>query len=134
MVELKRWVAKQASDNGQIVEDSELADQAIFDRLDRDVEFRSVTTRLVQRYGYLLPNLNPESDIAKEQDLVLKERARRFVQLEAQEDAAPPAAQQTQNNNKENPDEKGTHILRFAKPGLRYARFVTKAVDATACG
>ena len=95
MVELKRWVAKEATDNGQIVEDSELTDQAIFDRLDRDVEFRSVATQLVQRYGYLLPNLNPESDIAKEQDLVLKERARRLVQLESQEDSAPRSSKQT---------------------------------------
>ena len=99
LVELKRWVAKEATDNGQIVEDNDLTDQAIFDRLDRDLGFRSVATQLVQRYGYLLPNLNPDSDAAKEQDLILKERARRFVQLEAQEDAAPPAAQQTQNND-----------------------------------
>src|SRR5215831_1689245 len=55
MVELKRWVAKEASDNGQVVEDSSLTDQAIFERLDRDVAFRSVATRLLQRYGYLLP-------------------------------------------------------------------------------
>jgi len=102
LVELKRWVAKEATDNGQIVEDNDLTDQAIFDRLDRDLGFRSVATQLVQRYGYLLPNLNPDSDAAKEQDLILKERARRFVQLEAQEDAAPPGAQQTQNNNKDN--------------------------------
>ena len=103
LVELKRWVAKEATDNGQIVEDNDLTDQAIFDRLDRDLGFRSVATQLVQRYGYLLPNLNPDSDAAKEQDLILKERARRFVQLEAQEDAAPPAAQQTQTD-KENPE------------------------------
>jgi len=34
-VELKRWVAKEATDNGQIVEDSSLTDQTIFDRLER---------------------------------------------------------------------------------------------------
>src|SRR4029077_9027768 len=34
LVELKRWVAKEATDNGQIVEDGALTDQAIFDRLD----------------------------------------------------------------------------------------------------
>jgi len=86
LVELKRWVAKEATDNGQVVEDSALTDDAIFDRLDHDVEFRSVATRLVQRYGYLLPSPNPDSEFAKEQDLVLKERARRLVQIEAQED------------------------------------------------
>jgi hypothetical protein len=86
LVELKRWVAKEATDNGQIVEDSSLTDDAIFDRLEHDLQFRSLATRLVQRYGYLLPNVNPESAFAKEQDLVLKERARRLVQIEAQED------------------------------------------------
>jgi len=66
MVELKRWVAKEATDNGQIVEDSDLADQAIFERLDRDIVFRSVATRLLQRYGYLLPATNPDSSQGKE--------------------------------------------------------------------
>ena len=34
LVELKTWVAKEATNNGQVVEDSMLTDQAIFDRLD----------------------------------------------------------------------------------------------------
>jgi polysaccharide export outer membrane protein len=87
LVELKRWVAKEAADNGQIVEDSNLSDQAIFDRLDHDVAFRSVATRLLQRYGYLLPSPNPDSSLGKEEDLILKERARRLVQIETQEDS-----------------------------------------------
>ena len=86
LVELKRWVAKEAADNGQVVEDSNLSDQAIFERLDHDVVFRSVATRLLQRYGYLLPATNPKSTKGKEEDLILKERARRLVQIEAQED------------------------------------------------
>jgi protein involved in polysaccharide export with SLBB domain len=87
MVELKRWIAKQASDNGQVVNDADLTDDAVFDRLTTDVVFRSVATRLVQRYGYLRPGINPDSDMGKEQDLVLKERARRLVQIESQEDS-----------------------------------------------
>jgi protein involved in polysaccharide export with SLBB domain len=87
MVELKRWVAKEATDSGQVVEDSSLTDQAIFDRLDQDVAFRSIATRLLQRYGYLMPTPNPDSDFAKENELVLKERARRLVQIESQEDS-----------------------------------------------
>src|SRR5229473_3950919 len=86
MVELKRWVAKLATDSGQIVEDSNLTDQAIFERLEQDVSFRSVATRLLQRYGYLMPTPNPDSDFAKQKELVLKERARRLVQIESQED------------------------------------------------
>src|SRR5258707_13204755 len=86
MVELKRWVAKEATDNGQVVEDSNLSDQAIFERLELDIAFRSVATRLLQRYGYLMPAANPDSDFAKEKELILKERARRLVQIESQED------------------------------------------------
>jgi protein involved in polysaccharide export with SLBB domain len=86
LVELKRWMAKEATDNGQVVEDSKLTDQAIFERLERDIAFRSVATRLLQRYGYLMPTPNPDSDYAKEKQLVLQERARRLVQIEAQED------------------------------------------------
>jgi len=86
LVELKRSVAKEATDSGQIVDDSNLTDQAIFERLEQDIVFRSVATHLLQRYGYLLPTSNPDSDIAKEKELVLKERARRLVQIESQED------------------------------------------------
>lgn len=87
LVELKRWVAKEATDNGQVVDDANLTDQAIFDRLEQDIAFRSVATRLLQRYGYLMPAANPDSDFAKEKELVLKERARRLVQIESQEDS-----------------------------------------------
>jgi protein involved in polysaccharide export with SLBB domain len=87
MVELKRWVAQEATDNGQIMSEEDLTDSAVFDRLARDLRFRSVATRVVQRYGYLLPNVNPGSPMGKEQDLLLKERVRRIVQMEAQEDS-----------------------------------------------
>lgn len=87
LVELKRYVATEASNNGQVVQESNLSDQAIFARLDSDIKFRSVATRLLQRYGYLQPSHNPDSNYAKEEDYVLKERARRLVQIEAQEDA-----------------------------------------------
>jgi protein involved in polysaccharide export with SLBB domain len=87
LVELKRLAIKEATDNGQIVEDSSLTDQAIFERLEQDIKFRSLATRLVQRYGYLLPSFNPESEIAKQRDFILKERARRQVQVEEREDA-----------------------------------------------
>jgi len=87
LVELKRLAIKEATDNGQIVEDSSLTDQAIFDRLDQDIKFRSLATRLLQRYGYLLPAFNPDSELAKQRDLILRERAKRQVQVEAREDA-----------------------------------------------
>jgi len=101
MVELKRFVAKEASDNGQVVEESKLSDQAIFERLDRDIKFRAVATRLLQHYGYLLPSPNPDSNFAKEQDYVLKERARRLVQIEAQEDAESLKPENADQNERE---------------------------------
>ena len=87
LVELERIVEKDAIAKGQLVEDSDLTEQAIFDRLDDDPALRAVATRLLQRYGYLSPRVNPDSEIGKEQELILKERARRLVQIEAQEDA-----------------------------------------------
>jgi protein involved in polysaccharide export with SLBB domain len=86
LVELKRWIAKEASENGQVVSEEDLTDNAVFDRLSTDVLFRSIATRMVQRYGYLRPNFNPDSELGKEQELLLKERVRRQIQIEAQED------------------------------------------------
>src|SRR5205807_986335 len=88
----------EATDNGQVVDDASLADQAIFERLEQDIVFRSVATRLLQRYGYLLPAANPDSDLGKEKELVLKERARRLVQIESQEDSE---SLRPQANNRE---------------------------------
>ena len=83
IVELKRWIARDAADNGQVVEDSSLTDEAIFERLEHDVEFRSYATLLLQQYGYLTPTLNPESDLGKQQELLLQARARVQAQQEA---------------------------------------------------
>ena len=85
MVELKAWVAKDATDHGQLISDSDLTDQAIFDRLDTDVEFRSVATRILQKYGYLLPKVNPDSPQGKEQQLVVQERAKWIAQDEEEQ-------------------------------------------------
>ena len=86
LVELKRWMAKEASDSGQVIAEEDLTDTAVFERLATDVKFRSVATRLVQKYGYLLPTINPESEMGKQQEFVLKQRAKRLEQAEAQEE------------------------------------------------
>ena len=83
MVELKRWIAKDATDHGQLISDSDLADEAIFGRLETDIAFRSVATLLVQKYGYLKPTVNPESIEGKEQQLLMQERVRFLAQQEA---------------------------------------------------
>jgi protein involved in polysaccharide export with SLBB domain len=85
MVELKRWVAKDATDHGQIVSDPDLTNENIFERLEMDVQFRSVATMLLQRYGYLIPKLNPESDAAKEHELLIAERTKRLAQIQEEE-------------------------------------------------
>ena len=82
MVELKNWVAKDATDHGQLISDADLADQAIFDRLESDIQFRSVATRLMQKYGYLLPMVNPDSPQGKEQEILVQERAKWLSQDE----------------------------------------------------
>src|SRR5215813_4574323 len=73
MVELKRWVAKEATNHGQIIDDSDLTD---------DVQFRSIATMVVQRYGYLVPQVNPDSAAGKEQEFLAKERAKLLVQIQ----------------------------------------------------
>jgi polysaccharide biosynthesis/export protein len=88
MVELKTWVAKDATDHGQIVTEADLANDAIFDRLETNIRFRSVATRLLQHYGYLVPNINPESRLGKEQELLIQERVKWLAQDQEQELAA----------------------------------------------
>ena len=80
LVELKHLVAKDATDHGQIVSDSDLTDDAIYQRLETDVQFRSYATALVQRYGYLLPKMNPDSDVGKERQLLIEERTKWLAQ------------------------------------------------------
>ena len=84
MVELKRWVAKEATDHGQIISESDLTNDAIFDRLDNDVRFRSVATSLLEKYGYLVPQVNPDSPMGKEQELLIQERVKWVSQEEAE--------------------------------------------------
>ena len=87
MVEVKRWVAKDATDQGQIITERDLADDAIFERLQDDVRFRSVVTQLLQRYGYLMPVVNPDSAAGREQELLVQERVKWLAQEEEQQRA-----------------------------------------------
>ncbi len=82
LVELKRWVAKEAADHGQIVSDAELADRAIYARLAMDLKFRSVATQLLERYGYLVAQVNPKSELGLERQLVLQARANQIAQAQ----------------------------------------------------
>ena len=85
LVNLRRWMARDAASHGQIVRDEDLTDDAIFERLETDVQFRSVATSLVQQYGYLVPNVNPTSDLGKEHELLVQERTKWLAQREEEE-------------------------------------------------
>jgi polysaccharide export outer membrane protein len=85
MVELKRWLAKDATDHGQVITDADLTNDAIFERLEGDIQFRSVATAMVQQYGYLVPKLNPDSELAKEHELLVQERVKWLAQSREQE-------------------------------------------------
>ena len=76
LIELKSWVAREAANQGRLLTDTDLADAAIFERLRSDSSFRAVATRLLQRYGYLSPELNPDSPSGKQQDYLIKERVK----------------------------------------------------------
>jgi len=128
LVELKLWIAKDATDNGQVVEDADLSEDAIFERLDRDLAFRSVATRLLRRYGYLMPTPDPNSNLGKEQEFVLKERARRMVALETEDKDYPRTGRDRQaqaagrgsacdpRQGAEEPCEPGSAVQRSAQP------------------
>lgn len=75
MVELKRLLAQDAGASGQILEESDLTDSSVVERLNSDFRARVLATRLLQRYGYLVPRVNPGSDLEAEQKLVRQERA-----------------------------------------------------------
>jgi polysaccharide biosynthesis/export protein len=108
MVELKRWVAQDATNQGQIVTESDLTEDAIFRRLESDVRFRSIATALLQRYGYLVPNTNPNSELGKEQELLVQERVK-WISQEEEEARAQAASQAQDKLEKARKCEQGDH-------------------------
>ena len=103
MVELKHLVARLATDNGQIVKDSDLTDDAIFSHLENDIPFRARATRLLQQYGYLQPKPNPGSLAAQEQQVLVQERLKVMqAKLQQQEQKESPPAE-TKASLTENP-------------------------------
>ena len=78
MVELKRAIAEDAGESGQILEESDLSEGAVTERLREDLRTRVLATRLLQRYGYLLPKVNPDSELAAENNLKMRARAQQL--------------------------------------------------------
>jgi protein involved in polysaccharide export with SLBB domain len=86
MVELKRLLAQDAGVSGQIIEESDLTDVAVGERLRSDLRARVFATRLLQRYGYLVPRVNPDSDLEAEQKLVREDRAQMIARAAERRD------------------------------------------------
>jgi polysaccharide export outer membrane protein len=79
MVELKRAMAQDAGASGQLLEESDLSEAAISERLREDLRTRVLATRLLQRYGYLLPRSNPDSEAAQEQKALMQVRVQQLA-------------------------------------------------------
>ena len=87
MIEIKRLLAMRASNHGQLLTENDLTDQAIYDKLSSDVEFRSAATQLLQHYGYLLPTYNPKSEVGQERQLLIQQRAIQLARMQQQQNA-----------------------------------------------
>lgn len=88
MVELKRQLAEDAAMYGQLLEESDLTEATIADRLREDQHSRVLATKLLRHYGYLIPRLNPDSDIAAEHALDLRERSQQLERAHERRDAS----------------------------------------------
>ena len=78
LVDLQNWVARDATEHGQMVDERQMSKDGIFDRLGSDLRFRAVATRLLQRYGYLTPEVNPNSQMGKQQQIRLLAEQKRL--------------------------------------------------------
>jgi hypothetical protein len=121
MVEFQRMLAQYASASGQLLEESDLTESAVAERLREDLRTRVLATRLLQRYGYLVPKINPDSDLAQEQKLFLQERAQQLVRArersEARQELSPgeltaacDVRQQTDCDAQENPRQRARFL------------------------
>jgi polysaccharide export outer membrane protein len=98
MVEFKRLLAQDAGVSGQILEESDLSETSVAERLRLDLRVRVLATRLLQRYGYLVPRLNPDSDLEAEQKLVRQERAQMLARAAVRRDAEGETSTAGRNN------------------------------------
>jgi len=87
MVELKRAIAEDAGESGQILEESDLSEGAVTERLHEDLRTRVLATRLLQRYGYLLPKVNPDSELAAEHNLEMRARVQQLERASESHDS-----------------------------------------------
>ena len=89
MVELKSLLAQDAGASGQILEESDLSNAAINERLKQDLHTRVLATRLLRQYGYLVAKINPDSELAAEHSLAMRERVMGAERAAERSNAAP---------------------------------------------
>jgi protein involved in polysaccharide export with SLBB domain len=92
MVEFKLLYAQDAGQHGQLLEETDLSDAVIADRLHQDPRLRAMATRFLQRYGYFQPRLNPDSDAAEEHALMMHQRATELQRTAAGQQLGMPAS------------------------------------------
>ena len=88
-MEWQGWVGRDATERGQMVDEKQMGKDGIFDRLARDLRFRAVATRLLQRYGYLTPEVNPNSEQGKRQQMRLMAEQKRLEEAPVRQSSAP---------------------------------------------
>jgi len=86
MVEFKAIYAREAGQQGQVLEEKDLTDAAVESRLRQDLRLRMLATKLLQHYGYLLPRINPDSDMAEEHMLYLRQQAQEMQRAAARQE------------------------------------------------
>jgi polysaccharide biosynthesis/export protein len=128
MVELKRAIAQEAGENGQLLEESDLSESAVADRLHEDLRTRVLATRLLQRYGYLLPKVNPDSDLAAEHNLMMRARTQQLEQASGSHDFSHAAPQTVIEVGTQPPTE---HPSNQARPARQPLVGVDGAFDAS---
>ena len=88
LVKLQQWIARDATDHGQMVDEQGMSQQGIFDRLESDRKFRAAATRLLQQYGYLTPEINPQSTMALQQQIEFMAEEKWLQEAPARQDAS----------------------------------------------
>lgn len=88
LVELQQWIARDSTDHGQMVDEQQMSQQGIFNRLESDRKFRAVATRILQRYGYLTPEVNPNSQLAEQQQIEFMAEEKRLQEMPARQESS----------------------------------------------
>jgi hypothetical protein len=92
MIEVKRLLALRATEHGQILTHDDLTDEAIYEKLHDDIKFRSAVTLLLQRYGYLTPKVDPNSEMGQQLKIQMQERAIQLARIQEQQRTNVPTA------------------------------------------